>query len=395
MRDKHWKVAGLFLLGRLILLSTQPAEGLRGFGDFIHYFQLNTLGIPFIDFWSEYPPLFPFLSWLIFRVTAGQQHTYEYILLMFLSLAQAGSIWIFIRLVTDFQTTEVAWRRIWVYVLILSTLPYGWWYFDSIVVFKMLLGLSWLLGRKVVRSGFGLALGILAKLFPAMLFPLVLRRLPRRQAVIVITLTLGIVLFVYAGFYLNSPGITMASLRSQASKGTWGTLWALIDGNLRTGNFGPEIERLNPESAARPMGNPPKMPAWATLIVFAAIGIWIWFRTDLSNSIKATAFLGVTWCLFLFWTPGYSPQWVLYLIPLILLVLPDEKAFTMAFALIFINILEWPILLSRGYNWGLWFTIPIRMLLVGLLFVEFYRLTRPDIRHHLELEDNWKPTGHL
>jgi len=340
MRDKHWKVAGLFLLGRLILLSTQPAEGLRGFGDFIHYFQLNTLGIPFIDFWSEYPPLFPFLSWLIFHVTAGQQHIYEYILLIFLSLAQAGSIWIFIHLVTDFQPTEVTKRRIWVYVLILSTLPYGWWYFDSLVVFIMLLGLSWLLGRKVVRSGFGLALGILAKLFPAMLFPLVLRRLPRRQAVIVITLTLGIVLFVYAGFYLNSPGITMASLRSQASKGTWGTLWALIDGNLRTGNFGPEIERLNPESAARPMGNPPKMPAWATLIVFAAIGIWIWFRTDLSNSIKATAFLGVTWCLFLFWTPGYSPQWVLYLIPLILLVLPDEKAFTMVFALIFINILE-------------------------------------------------------
>jgi len=259
----------------------------------------------------------------------------------------------------------------------------------------MLLGLSWLLGRKVVRSGFGLALGILAKLFPAMLFPLVLRRLPRRQAVIVITLTLGIVLFVYAGFYLNSPGITMASLHSQASKGTWGTLWALIDGNLRTGNFGPEIERLNPELATRPMGNPPKIPVWATLIVFGAIGSWIWFRADLSNSIKATAFLGVTWCLFLFWTPGYSPQWVLYLIPLILLVLPDEKAFTMVFALIFINILEWPILLSRGYNWGLWFTIPIRMLLVGLLFVEFYRLTRPDIRHHLELEDNWNPTGHL
>ena len=38
------------------------------------------------------------------------------------------------------------------------------------------------------------------------------------------------------------------------------------------------------------------------------------------GSRSAIAFLGVTWCLFLIWSPGYSPQWVLYLLPLILLV---------------------------------------------------------------------------
>jgi hypothetical protein len=56
--------------------------------------------------------------------------------------------------------------------------------------------------------------------------------------------------------------------------------------------------------------------------------------------------------------------------------LPVREAVLMALALVFINLLEWPLLLSRGYNWGLWITIPVRALLLVLLAVEFWTVIR-------------------
>jgi hypothetical protein len=85
------------------------------------------------------------------------------------------------------------------------------------------------------------------------------------------------------------------------------------------------------------------------------------------------AFLGLTWCLFLLWSPGWSTQWVFYLLPFILLALPEREALLFALTLVFINLLEWPVLLSRGYNWGLWLTITIRTLLIVLLAVAFWQ----------------------
>lgn len=394
MKEKRSFIVILFLLGRLIFLSTQPLEGLRGYGDFIHYFQLNFLGIPYLDFWSEFPPVFPFLSWIMYQLSAGQQHTYEYLLILILTLAQAGSLWIVMLLLERFYPSEATDKRVWLYFVVLLAVPYGWWYFDALVVFVMLLGLTWLLESRVARAGAAIALGVLCKLFPVMLLPLLIRRFTRKQALLAGTLALGITLVVYFTLFLQSPEMTIASIRSQGSKGSWETIWALVDGNFMTGNFGPEIERIDPAKAMQLQGNPARVPAWLTLIIFGGIGLWVLLRARLEDSVRTTAFFGVTWCLFLFWTPGYSPQWVQYLFPLVILVLPQRKGFMFVFALVFINLLEWPILLTRGYNWGLWFTIPIRMVLLGVLFLEFYRMILMGETHPGVREEYWIPEGH-
>ena len=85
------------------------------------------------------------------------------------------------------------------------------------------------------------------------------------------------------------------------------------------------------------------------------------------------AFVGLTWCIFLLWSPGWSPQWVLYLIPLILLTLDDRNAVLMTIILVLVNLLEWPVLLSRGYQWGLLLTIPLRTLMLILLAWLWYQ----------------------
>jgi hypothetical protein len=171
---------------------------------------------------------------------------------------------------------------------------------------------------------------------------------------------------------LASPDLSAASLRSQGSKGSWETIWALIDGNFNTGNFGPLVERADPAAASLPRGNPARFPSAFTLIPFALLGGVLFFRARLTTPFQAAAFVGMTWAIFFLWSPGWSPQWVLYLLPLVLLVLPWREGVLAAIALILVNLLEWPVLLSRGFHQGLWATIPTRTLLIGLAAVLFY-----------------------
>jgi hypothetical protein len=373
---KASKIIGLFLFCRLILLISLPLEGLRGFGDYVHSHRLAEMGWPFIDYWVEYPPVFPFLSKFLFDLVDGRGHVYDTLFALIMTLAQTVSLWVFIKLAEKVLTEDVAQRTIWVYFALTLCIPYGWWYFDPLVVLAELLGLLWVFEGKETRAGIAFAIGILTKFFPALALPMVWRWLNWRRALVVTLLTLSITLAVYAGLYFTSPNQTLASIRSQSAKGSWETVWALVDGNLNTGIFGPEAERFDPSTALQLHGNPARVPSWLTLIPLAALGGWLFWRVRLNTMRAAIAFLGVTWCIFLLWSPGYSPQWVLYLLPVIMLALPARNARLFAIILTLVNILEWPVMLTRGYNWGLWLTIPVRTILLVLLAFEFWRVAQ-------------------
>jgi hypothetical protein len=365
-------VPALFLVSRLVLIIALPLDGLRGFGDFLHFYHLAALGWPFLDYWVEFPPLFPFISRLIYLLAGGRQHVYDYLLVLILSVAEAACIAVFLRLAKKINP-EADWFRCGVvYAFILVGLPYGWWYFDPLAVLAMLLGLLWLINGKDIHTGLALAAGTMVKLFPVMALAVVWRFRTARRAAWVTALTLGMTLMLYGTLWLASPRMTIASVRSQASKGSWETVWALLDGNYQTGNFGPEIERLDPEKALVARGNPARLPSGLTLILFALLGGWFFLKARITEATGVVSFLGFTWCLFLSWSPGFSPQWVLYLIPLCLLGLPEREGILMTVVLTLLSLLEWPVLLTRGYDWGLWITIPARTLMIGVCAYQFW-----------------------
>ncbi len=80
--------------------------------------------------------------------------------------------------------------------------------------------------------------------------------------------------------------------------------------------------------------------------------------------------------------PGYSPQWVLYLLPLTLLLLPPRRGILMSIVLLAVNVLEWPVLLARGWFQGLYLLVPVRTLLLLLLTILFYQAMRADTIEH-------------
>jgi hypothetical protein len=368
-KDSSWPMIGLFILARLMLFLALPQEALKGYGDFRHFFNLAALpGWPYFSYWSEFPPLFSFLNALLFRISGGQEHVYIYLLVFGLTAADVGTLYTFIRLVRKMYNNEgeeIGLRSLY-YLVFLVALAYGWWYFDPLAVFAMLVGIYFVLDRKNIQAGFAFGLGFLIKFFPILGIGLIWRSMTLKRAFQMAGIAIGLSATVYALLFWFSPKFTSASLISQGSKGSWETVWALIDGNYRTGLFGAEIERLEANSAGQSMGLPARIPTWLKLIGFGLIGLWGLLRSNPADDRQRTAIVGWCWCLFLLWSPGWSPQWVLYILPLILMVFPQQRAILLASVLVLVNLLEWPILLSRGLFW----TLPVTVLLrTGLWFI--------------------------
>ena len=367
------KIVALFLTARLILFVSSPYEIIPGYGDYWNFFSQATLGIPYLHFWSEFPPIFPFISKLIYILVGGRENAYGYGLAMIISLFQAGTLAIFMQIGTKLNLREHNISRVWVYFALTAGLFYSWSYFDPMAVFFMLLGIYWIQDGKDMPAALVLAAGILTKWFPILVLPAIWKTRSSSRAFQITLVVIIIVVLVWGGFYLSNPGMTVASLASQGNKGSWETIWALLDNNDGTGNFSTEINRKIPETAYLRLGNPPLVPSWATLIIFCGIGLYLLLKAKTQDDHWFVSFIGLTIVIFFLWSPGYSPQWILYLLPFILLSLPNNEAYLLAAVLILVNLLEWPVLLSRGNFGSLNYIIPLRTALVILLGIRLYQ----------------------
>ena len=135
-----WFIPLLFFAVRLMMVITMPLDGLLGFGDLRHFYNLAQMGLPFIDYWVEFPPVFPFLSSLLYTLAGIREHAYFYMLVIILSIAQAVTIYVFIKLCGEIHQGMAAVWRIFLYTLITLGLSYGWWYFDPLAVLFHIVG---------------------------------------------------------------------------------------------------------------------------------------------------------------------------------------------------------------------------------------------------------------
>lgn len=371
---------GLLGFCRLLLVLTLPLKGLQGYGDLPWFFAVAGLdGWPYLNMWAEFPPVFPFLSELIYRLVGGAEAPYTYTVILLLTTADAGNLWLFGRLVQRLHDPMSALLRLAGYFLILLVLPYCWWYFDPLAVFFTLLGLNFLLDGKAARAGAALGIGVLIKFFPAIALVWAWRTLPPRRAVLTTVVMLGIASLIFGALWAASPEFTRASLASQSSKGSWETIWALVDGNYNTGLFGALVDRYDPEAAYMRQYNPPVIPSLAVLIAAGMIGFIAFLRSQRGGGLAGISLVGLAWCLFLLWSPGWSPQWVLYLLPLILLAFPARISALLAALMILVNLAEWPVALTHGRPDVLVITIVLRSILLGLMAVLFYRQARSGV----------------
>jgi hypothetical protein len=363
------QMAGLFLAGRLILFGSITYSGLAGYTDYWNFFNQAGLGIPFIDYWTEFPPMFPFLSRIIFLLSSGSEHTYGYITAGLMTLFQSGSILLVYKLgLFAGLRYDCTLKISGSYSLLTLGLFYGWGYFDAAAVFLMLLGLYLALKGRPTPAGLVLGLGGLTKWFPLFVLPAVLKNKRKTWMLQMLGSLILLVGMVWVLLFAFAPGFTVSSVQAQFMKGSWETVYALIEGNVGTGNFGQGFSRLVPLIDQKGLlGTTINRLAWGSLLVIGAGGAYLWWKASLSSSSQIYAFVGLTTVMFFIWSPGYSPQWILYILPLLILVLPFREALLWSIVLILISLLEWPLLLSRGLFKSLYWLIPLRTFLFALL----------------------------
>jgi hypothetical protein len=141
--------------------------------------------------------------------------------------------------------------------------------------------------------------------------------------------------------------------------------------------LGPPTDHFDLAKAAALTGNPAVIPGWLRTGLFALLGLFVLWRADLRDSPRRTVSLVcLTIVLFLLWSKGWSPQWQVFLFPLVLLALPYRRAVLSVLTLSAVNLAEWPVLLSRGMTGWLYLTVPLRTALLVLLAADLWRHLR-------------------
>lgn len=367
------RISLLFLAARLIMVVSIPLEGLKSYGDFWNFYQLAAMGRPFLDLWVEFPPFFPVLSRGIYLMVGGREHSFVYALIVIFSIIQAANIYIFQKIASTVYPEHELVNRTLIYAFFIIGLFYSWAYFDSLAVFCLLLGLYLLAIKNAKAAGLVIGIGGTIKWFPILILPAAWKWLGAKKALTVVIISILVLGLAWGLLFGISPEFTKASFLAQGAKGSWETVWALIDGNLTTGNFNPEINRMIAASASIPTGNPPVIPVWLSLLIMGGMGLLVFWKAAVDSALKLVGFSGFTMIMFFLWSPGYSPQWTLYLLPLVILCFENNRSRLMALVLVLVNLLEWPILLSRGWVQFLDEIILLRtaiFILLALLFAQ-------------------------
>jgi len=345
----------------LLLLIYQPfilqgvERGIAAGGDFQTYFQIASLsgkvGLPMRDWWSEFPPLWSYFSVLVYKLQPNYTG-FSMVLGFVFMLFDVGNLILIRKIATQLYSEDTAQALAWVYAVLLAPLVFVFWTFEVVVAFFMLLSLWWLIKERDKLAGVGIALGVLVKFTPIVLLGAVWRYRPVRKAIVPTIIAVGIVIAVYAVFFVQNAAMSMPSVTAQFSKASYETVWALIDGNYKTGNFGPLEDRLDPAKAIITLGNPAKIPSWLRLGLAVVIGVFVFMRTRRFDAKGLVAFVGISLLIFFLQAQGWSPQWLVQIIPFILLCFPNRDGVLIVVLLSLVTFTEYPFLFIRTGDTG-------------------------------------------
>lgn len=355
---------------------------------YLNFAALSSAGYyPFLDYWSDYPPLFPWMAVLAYRASLLFP-AWGHPLLPFNAILHWGFVPFDVgvlvlmyaiarRLYDQSQAewTATAYTASFVPLFVLLA------WFDTVALFFMLLAVWGMVRRLPALSGAGVALGFLTKPFPIAVAPAaaqVFRRWPRwlvfgGTAVLVIAAVL-------VPLFIASPQYTRATIQAPVG-GTapYETVWALLDGVIDFGIVAPLNQRIDPAAAITPFQS--RLPWFWISLVFVGLGLYLWTRPiSWEDPQRSVAFVGLTWGILTLYSKGFSPQWHLFTVALALLILPGWRGVLYSILLAVLMAWEWPLAyyVFRPAPWVAVAVIIIRTLVTLALTLDFAARVFPD-----------------
>jgi hypothetical protein len=416
----------LFLVFRLLtLLLLRPGGYIRDWSDFDTFLGIaatSDYGLyPFLHYWLEWPPLIPWLAVgayklsLLFPPWTDQRLWFTLILGSVFLLFETGNFVLLYRIGrrlggeepsaasgqpsaidTDdtspdtqdaIRNTDLAPRSplyalrvVVLYALLFAPVYAMLGFFDAIALFFLLLALDYILRGRLLSSAIAVGVGFLVKLTPLIFVPVAVRRLwaeaesrrdGLRDGALYLVATLLIIMALLLPFLLTQPAWLVTGARAVAERSSWETVWAVLEGYFGFGVIGGD--RLNPAETA--FATHPSSLPWAIIALgFGLLYLLLWTRpADYRQPRAVVALTGLTTTLFLLYSKGYSPQFLVYLLPFIILLFPDIRGVTYSLILTLLNVLEQPVyfVLVPDAKWLLEGVILARWLVLGVLLVEF------------------------
>jgi hypothetical protein len=380
-----------FVAFRLMaVLLIKPGGYITTLSDFTFYRLLASYAsqdfYPSVHYWMEYQPLFPWIPVGIYRLSLllpnwGEPGFWFNLLLgsVFL-LAETANLVLLYLIGRRLHGREVAVRLAWIYSLLFVPLliMLGW--FDVFGLTFLLLAIYLTLIRRPLAGGVIAGLGFLVKLLPIIVVPVAFWREPTwRQRALLVAMTLLTIVIVALPFALLNPKLFALSWTINLERSSWETVWALLEGYTSFGKAG-GANRFDPTTA----GAEQHLSTLPWLLIsagFALIYLWLWTRPiDWQDDRRAVAFTGLTMNLLTLYLKGYSPQFLVWLLPFAILLLPGLRGVIYALLLTAVNLVESPLYftLLPDQPWLLTGAVLARTGLLILLAVEYGRMALSD-----------------
>ena len=355
----------------------------RPYDIFYNLATLTDQGVyPYLHRWSEYPPGFPWLSAGVYRAVSFFGVTYErYYAAITLALLLFGIG----SLVLVYRLTERAWDRTratyaaWGFTAL--AVPIHEWMrsFDSFGIFFLLLAIWLAVERRRATAMLAVTAGMLVKVLPAAGAVLVLRNTPtRRSRAGLAALGSAYLAAGLAPFWVAGRPWFEASVGNVLSRPPWGTAWALLEGQFNPGWANPY--RLNP-AYATDYDFVGRMPDWfwgVPLLALAAFYLWLVWRPrpiEAARTQVRVAFLSLL--AFLLYLKGWSPSFVNWVLPFLVVVYPNGRGVMLAAALGGLELFWWPTAKAlHAIEAGLALSVTWRTLLFLALSVSLVRQIR-------------------
>lgn len=333
---------------------------------------------PYLDYWVEYPPVFPWMASglkLLSVPLGGDEAAFQVLFSLAMVVFEAGILWLIhaiaVRIWDEPRglVTAAAYAALFYPIYIANR------HFEAIALFFLLLGMYLVMRERRHTASLVIALGVLTKLFPAAALPALLAGQSWKARGRLVALAVAAVAGALAPLAVTGREFFVASLQNMLMRPGWETVWALADGYFGFGWI--HRYRLATHTALE-FNYTPDLPAgawWAAAGAVVALYAVLALRKSPLSPAAVVWTTGLALVAFALYLRGWSPQFMVWLLPFTLLAYPGGRGFLIATGLSVLALLEYPayFVLWSEHQWVLWIVVVARTLAILALGAVFAR----------------------